>query len=260
MRGLAHILTSRAQLDLDDAKSIAEALNTYDPCVIINAAGWVRVDDAEADEDSCFRANTTGPLRLAAAAASRGLRTVQFSSDLVFGGERDAPWVESDEPKPVNAYGRSKAAMEANLRDRYPETLIVRTSAFFSPFDDQNFARAVERALASGEQFRAAATQVIRPTYVPDLANAVLDLVIDGETGIWHLSNGQSVSWDGFAHMIARALELPQSLVESDFTPEQPAKRPPFTALGTLNGPRMPSLASAIDRYVSERRDARVVG
>ena len=101
MRGLAHILTSRAQLYLDDAKSIAEALDTYDPCVIINAAGWVRVDDAETNEESCFSANTTGPLRLAAAAASRGLRTVQFSSDLVFGGERDAPWMESDEPKPA---------------------------------------------------------------------------------------------------------------------------------------------------------------
>ncbi len=254
LRGLRCILTSRDQLDLDDDASIAGALDAHAPSIIINAAGWVRVDDAETEEASCFRANAIGPLRLAAAAEQRGIRTVQFSSDLVFGGERDTPWSESDAPQPLNAYGRSKAAMEAGFRARFPGTLIIRTAAFFSPFDEHNFARSVERTLAAGQPFRAAAAQVVRPTYVPDLANAVLDLVIDGEAGIWHLSNGQSVSWDAFARMIAREVDLPERLVESDFSETHPAKRPPFSALGSTKGPPMPSLASAISRYAEVRR------
>ena len=88
--------SSRAQLDIADEVSVASALNQYEPWALINAAGYVRVDDAEANADFCRRENVTGPARLAKACASRALPLVTFSSDLVFDGEKAEPYVESD--------------------------------------------------------------------------------------------------------------------------------------------------------------------
>ncbi len=258
-RGLDHVLTDRRALAIDEAASVAAAFAKHDPWLVINAAGWVRVDDAEAQESECFRSNTTGPLVVAEEAARRGVPSVHFSSDLVFGGERDSPWSERDTPCPLNAYGRAKAAMEQQLLAHYPDALIVRTAAFFSPYDEHNFARAVERTLGAGETFRAAAAEVISPTYVPDLVNATLDLAIDGEPGIWHLTNGHPVSWEAFARMIARAMSLPEHLVEADFSTDRPARRPEYAVLGSSKSRVMPSLANAVARYAVERRQAAVL-
>ncbi|WP_415643620.1 family 1 glycosylhydrolase [Sphingomonas antarctica] len=257
LRGLDYILTNRDTLAIENKQSVAAALDRFKPHLVINAAGWVRVDDAETQETEAHRANAIGPISVASAAKERGIRTVHFSSDLIFGGQRNAPWSESDTPCPMNAYGRGKAAMEAGLREHHPDALVVRTAAFFSPYDEQNFARAVEAALRSGEKFYAAADEVISPTYVPDLVNATLDLALDGECGVWHLTNGSAVSWEAFARMIARALALPEQLVVQDYSCDRPAKRPAFAALSSRRGRLMPSLASGISRYAAERFEAR---
>ena len=102
-RGLAYHLLSRAQLDISDRDSVAAALDLYEPWAIINAAGYVRVDDAETDADLCHRENVTGPTCLASECANRELPLVTFSSDLVFDGLKGAPYVETDPTSPLNA-------------------------------------------------------------------------------------------------------------------------------------------------------------
>jgi dTDP-4-dehydrorhamnose reductase len=220
---------------------------------VINAAGWVRVDDAEADEAGCFAVNAEGAALLARACAAQGLRFVGFSSDLVFDGRKRRAYVEDDAPAPLNAYGRSKARAEAAVLEAGGAALMIRTAAFFSPFDPHNFAQAVVRSLTARQPFRAAADLVVSPTYTPDLVNATLDLLIDGETGLWHLANEGALTWAEFAVRIGRACGLDERLVVP--VPAKvldwPAARPASVPLASTRGRLMPTLDDAIDRFAA---------
>jgi len=254
LRGLAHLLVPRAALPIEDAERVAAFLDEHRPWAVVNAAGWVRVDEAEAEERACFRANSEGAANLARACAERGIHCTIFSSDLVFDGEKRSAYVESDPPSPLNAYGRSKASAEqAVLRD-CPETLVVRTAAFFSPYDEHNFAMAVERRLRAGQVFKASES-VVTPTFVPDLVSACLDLVIDGEAGIWHLTNNEELSWLEFGQRIAHALKLRPELVIAASTEELGwhAPRPGYAPLVSDRGRLLPALSDAIARHAAVR-------
>jgi dTDP-4-dehydrorhamnose reductase len=202
-RGLAHVLTGRAELDITDEASIAAALERFRPWAIINTAGFVRVAEAEHRSDECFMVNATGPELLARACALRGIPLVTFSSDLVFDGKLGRSYVEPDEPAPANAYGRSKAEAEARLLAIDSDALIIRTSAFFGPWDRHNFLHGTIERLKRGEDVIACGKTIVSPTYVPDLVHAALDLLLDGETGIWHLTNQGAVSWHDLAREVA---------------------------------------------------------
>ncbi len=202
-RGLAHVLTGRADLDVTDKASIAAALERHRPWAVINAAGFVRVAEAERLSDECFRINATGPELLARACALPGIPLVTFSSDLVFDGKLGRAYVEPDEPAPACQYGRSKAEAEARLIDIDADALIIRTSAFFGPWDRYNFLYDTIERLKRGDDVVACDKTIVSPTYVPDLVHATLDLLLDQETGIWHLTNQGAVSWHELACEVA---------------------------------------------------------
>jgi dTDP-4-dehydrorhamnose reductase len=252
-RGLAHVLLSRRDLDIADARSVDAALAAYEPWAVVNAAGYVRVDDAESDVDLCFRENTVGPQMLAAACARAGVALVTFSTDLVFNGEHEVPYVESDTPAPLNVYGRSKAQAESRVLESHPAALIVRTSAFFGPWDRYNYVTLVLQALRAGRPFRAATDLVVSPTYVPDLVNASLDLLIDGAAGIWHLTNNDAVTWAELALRVADCANVSaRSLVGCPSTTlDFIARRPRYSALTSSRSMLMPSLESSLARYVT---------
>lgn len=250
-RALDHVLTDRRRMQLDDEVSVAEALDALKPWAVVNTAGWVRVDEAEDDPEGCVRANATGAGVLARACAKRGIRFVTFSSDLVFDGRNERPYVESDLPRPLNVYGRSKGDAERLTLEAGGQPLVIRTAAFFSEHDAHNFAVWAARELAGGRKVRAASDCVVSPTYVPDLVRATLDLLIDGETGIRHLVNGGAVSWAEFAVQAAEALGLDPKGVEP--TPAAAlgwrAERPAYAALGTERGQILPSFEAALERF-----------
>lgn len=256
-RELPFALTNRNELDLGDAASIAVALDRHRPQAVINAAGWVRVDDAEREAAACFAANADGASALAEACHARGIASVSFSSDLVF-DDTAAAFGEGDVPSPLNVYGRSKRRMEERILALGGRHLVVRTAAFFSPHDEHNFAAAVIQSLRQGLTFTAAHDRIVSPTYVPDLCNALLDLVIDGEAGIWHLTNAEAVDWAEFARRIARACRLDEALIEAVPAAELgwAAMRPKSCALLSLKGCRLPPLGSAIERFADHVRTA----
>jgi dTDP-4-dehydrorhamnose reductase len=250
-RGLNHHLLSRAEMDIANERSIERALAHYQPWAIINAAGYVRVDDAEADAERCFRENTLGPALLASFCTKKKIALVTFSSDLVFDGTQSAPYVETDGTAPLNIYGVSKVEAEKRVLDSFPGALVIRTSAFFGPWDEYNFITVALRALRGGRTFLAPNDLTISPTYVPDLVNTSLDLMIDGESGIWHLSNDGAVTW---ASLLWRAAEL----ARVDPSPVQAcpseqlhfiARRPAYSALRSGRSSLMPSLDDALSRY-----------
>jgi dTDP-4-dehydrorhamnose reductase len=250
-RGLDYVLTDRRQMTLDDDLSIFAALDEHRPWAVINAAGYVRVDEAEGDPAACHEANTAGALRLACACASRDVPLLSFSSDLVFGGDAERPLVESDRVRPLGVYGQSKADLEQGLASLPGRFLTVRTAAFFSPFDSHNFAAAVVDHLTRGVEFWCADDLTVSPTYVPDLVDTALDLLIDGETGLWHLANRGETTWAGFAVDVAHACGLDAAGIRGApwRTLGWRARRPARTALASDRGALMPTLADAIDRF-----------
>jgi dTDP-4-dehydrorhamnose reductase len=253
-RAIPYRLLARAELDIADAASVTSMLDEASPWALVNAAGYVRVDDAEAERERCLRENAEGPALLAEACAARGVSLVTFSSDLVFDGASTRAYVESDTPAPLGVYGLSKAEAEARVLAACPAALVVRTSAFFGPRDEYNFVTTALRALSRGEPFPAASDCVVSPTYVPDLVNACLDLLIDGERGLWHLSNRGALSWAEFARLAARLAGFDEGFVEARPSASFgfAAARPAFSALASERGALLPTVEHALSRYVAE--------
>lgn len=252
-RGLPHQLLRRADLDVADAASVEAALEKWQPWAVINAAGYVRVDDAEQDGRQ-WRENVLGPELLAQACARRGARLATFSSDLVFDGAKGAPYVETDAARPLNAYGRAKRECERRVLAAADDALVIRTAAFFGPWDRYNFVTLALQALRRGETWAAACDQTVSPTYVPDLVHATLDLLMDGEQGLWHLANHGAVTWAELACAAGEAAGLDTGLVRAvpGALLGQSAARPAYAALASERGPIMPGLEHALARYLQE--------
>jgi dTDP-4-dehydrorhamnose reductase len=253
-RGLAFRLLSRQEMDIASPESVARALDEHQPWAVINAAGYVRVDDAETDAERCFRENAIGPEVLATACAARGVKLVTFSSDLVFGGKQTRPYVESSPVQPLNQYGRSKVEAERRVLERLPSALVIRTGAFFGPWDRYNFVTIALGVLARGERFAAADDAIVSPTYVPDLVHTSLDLLIDEESGLWHLTNQGEVTWAELARWAATLAGQDPLLVDGRpmRTLGLTAARPHFSALVSERGRLMPTLDDALERYLNE--------
>jgi dTDP-4-dehydrorhamnose reductase len=250
-RHLAHVLVSRQELDIAEPVSVSAAVDRIRPWAIINTAGFVRVDDAEGEHARCFRENTDGPAVLAAACARQGVSLVSFSSDLVFDGEKRSPYTETDVPQALNVYGQSKLQAEARVLAGYPEALMIRTSAFFGPWDRYNFVTQTIEALRAERRVRAADDLLISPTFVPDLVEATLDLLVAGQQGIWHLANDGELTWADLAREAALRAGLDPGLVEpvSAATFGWPARRPAYSVLTSARAGLMPSLDKALARY-----------
>lgn len=246
-RSLAHELLSRADMDIADEASVERALGSKRPWAVINAAGYVRVADAARESERCFRENAGGAEVLARACAKLGIPYVTFSSDLVFDGSLGRAYVESDRVSPLCVYGSSKAEAERRVMQVFPDALVVRTSAFFGPWDRYNFVHMVLRELAAGRTIEAHGDVLVSPTYVPDLAHAALDLLIDRVNGIWHLTNQGVTSWHEFAERVAREAGMDSSTIVMTHGGERG-----MTALTSERGLILPSFTSAVERYVRE--------
>ena len=256
-RGLLHQAFRRSDLDICDAAAIARTLDAVQPWAVINAAGYVRVDEAEGQPEECRRLNTEGPALLAGACAARGIRLVTFSSDLVFDGTAARPYVESDLVSPLNVYGRTKADSEAAVARACADALVIRSSAFFGPWDQWNIVHGALAALAGGSRWQAPCGQRVSPTYVPDLVHATLDLLIDGAAGIWHLASAGDVSWAELGRRVAVLAGYPEESIEEHdpaLTPAAP--RPAYSVLGSERGQLLRPLDDALARFLADRTAA----
>jgi dTDP-4-dehydrorhamnose reductase len=192
-----------AELDVQDEAAVARVIRGARPDVVVNAAAYTSVDQAETDVEACFGVNAAAPLYLARAASESGALLVHVSTDYVFDGKKAQPYVEEDCPRPLSVYGASKLAGEQLVIASGCPYLVVRTSGLFGPggsgakggsFVD----RILERARA-GEPLKVVSDQVFSPTYAPDLADAIASLVQLGRRGLFHVTNSGSCTWHGLA-------------------------------------------------------------
>ena len=168
-------------------------------------------------------------------------------------GAAGRPYAETDKTAPLNVYGDSKASAERAIAAMPGRHLLIRTAAFFSPFDPHNFATQMIGALREQRLFHASPDHIVTPTYVPDLSNAVLDLVIDEADGIWHLSNTEPLTWFAFATRLAARCGLDNGLIKASSGSAMgwKAMRPAMSALTSDRGVLLPPLAEAIDRFAA---------
>ena len=245
-RGLAHVLTDRAVLDIADPAAIHAAIDAHKPWAVVNAAGFVRVEEAEGRRDECFRANAEGPGNLAEACRAHGLPLVTFSSDLVFDGLAGRPYVEPDNAAPSTAYGESKAEGERRVLAAHSDSLVIRSSAFFGPWDRYNFLYETLRRLARGEDAEASASRIVSPTYVPELVQVTLDLLLDEASGVWHLVNEGAVSFHDLAREAADRAGLDKSRIRLGDS------RPADTSLSSERGLLLQPIDKALSRFMAE--------
>ncbi|MBD1909823.1 MULTISPECIES: family 1 glycosylhydrolase [unclassified Leptolyngbya] len=254
IRGIPHRLLTRREMDITDPAGVEQVLDELQPWAVINTAGYVRVDDAERESHLCRLINADGPAILANACAQRNIGLVNFSSDLVFDGDHQQPYLESDEVSPLNVYGHSKAQAEQWVLHHHPCSLVIRTSAFFGPWDEYNFLTIALRTLQAGQPFVAAEDAIVSPTYVPDLVHATLDLLIDGECGLWHLANPGAIAWADLARLTAQLAGVDASTIQPCSIKNLgfAAPRPTYSVLSSERGILLPDLDRAIAQYLRD--------
>ncbi|HWH25524.1 MAG TPA: dTDP-4-dehydrorhamnose reductase [Pseudolysinimonas sp.] len=223
---------TRADLDITDAAAVGTAIEGAE--VIINAAAYTRVDDAESHEDEALAINGTAAGNAAAAAAALGAKFVQISTDYVFDGTATEPYAEDAPINPASAYGRTKAAGEQLVRAAHPGPYIVRTAWLYGQHGP-NFARTMLSLATQRDTVSVVTDQVGQPTWTRDLADQIVTL-LDSEApaGTYHGTNSGRASWFEFAQAVFREAGLdPERVLPTDSsTFVRPAPRPAFSVLG----------------------------
>lgn len=222
---------ARTDLDILDADACRTALEGAD--VVVNAAAWTAVDDAETREADAFAVNAVGPANLGRAAREVGARLVHVSTDYVFDGTATSPYAEDAPVAPRSAYGRTKAAGEWAVRAETPDHLIVRTAWLYGAAGPC-FPKTMARLAAERPELSVVDDQVGQPTWTFDLADLVLRLVTAGApSGTYHGTAEGSVSWFGFTRAVLDGIGSTTHLVPTTSDAfVRPAPRPAYSVLG----------------------------
>ena len=253
----AVLALSRQQADITNRQQLEECVHRFGPELIINCAAFTQVDRCESEQDLAFAVNGAAVANVVAVADKAGADLIHVSTDYVFDGEAEVPYVEDAPTGPRTVYGASKLAGEAEAL-KYPRALVVRASWLFGP-GGPNFVATMRRLLSGAtEPLRVVDDQVGCPTYTPYLAGALWDLAAQSTRGVIHYCNREAVSWHGFASEIAGNV-APQTRIDPVPTSEfpRPAPRPAYSVLDTRRfestvGRRVEPWISGLAAYLGE--------
>lgn len=232
-------VAGHAELDISRPDA-ADRVAAWEPDLVINAAAWTQVDQAEREPDAAFAANALGPLTLAEGCAACGAALVQVSTNEVFAGLPGQVYYEYDQPQPRSVYARSKAAGEAAAARVLSRLYIVRVAWLFGPSGDHFPAKMIAAADRHGA-LRVVADEVGNPTYAPDVAAALVALVQTERYGIYHLVNeGQASRFDLAQATLAAAgrAQVPLTPIRMEDWP-RPAPPPPHAVLANQAAARL---------------------
>lgn len=259
-RGHHVIGVSSKELDLTDPAAIRTYLDHVHPDAVMHCAGYTAVDLAEEETDRCNQVNHLGTKALACACAELESKLLYISTDYVFPGDGDRPWVPDDQPQPLNAYGMSKYLGEEAVRTFVPQHFIVRISWLFG-INGKNFVKTMLRLGAEREQLTVVNDQIGSPTYTKDLSVLLADMIVTDKYGTYHATNEGFCSWFDFACAIMKEAGLSAKVlpVSSEQYPSR-AKRPANSRMSkeklTENGfQKLPPWEDALRRYLAEIKE-----
>ncbi|ETI61398.1 dTDP-4-dehydrorhamnose reductase [Marinomonas profundimaris] len=232
-------------LDIADEKRVVDVVQSVKPDIIVNAAAYTAVDQAEVDSENAYLVNATGPELLAKQATKLNIPLIHISTDYVFDGAAVEPYLPSDKTNPQGVYGSSKLAGERVVAEVCEKFIILRTAWVFSEYGN-NFVKTMVRFAKERSELSIVADQYGCPTYAGDLAKAILEICEQHDQGkmqawgLYHYCGDTPTSWHGFARAIftkAEALGViekrPQlKAISSDQYPT-PAKRPEYSVMST---------------------------
>lgn len=217
----------RDEADLSDPVACADAIHTYAPTTVINAAAYTAVDKAESDEETAHIVNAVAPAAMARACTRMRARLLHISTDYVFDGSGDTPFAPGDPTGPLGAYGRTKLAGERAIEHAGGAHVILRTSWVFSAHG-ANFVKTMLRLGADRERINVVADQIGGPTPAAAIAAALLKIAAtDGPDGTYHLAGAPFVSWADLAREVFARAGLATQVTDiptSDYP--TPARRP----------------------------------
>jgi dTDP-4-dehydrorhamnose reductase len=231
----AHEVTAadRNHLDVTDPEACLAAVAGHD--IVVNAAAWTAVDDAESHEAQAFSINAVAASNLARACSAAGARMVQVSTDYVFAGDATSPYAEDAPLAPRSAYGRTKAAGEWAVRTHLPSASWVVRTAWLYGAHGPNFVKTMARLAAERDTVSVVDDQRGQPTWTVDLADAIVRLVTsEAPFGTYHGTSSGETTWFGFAQAIFSELDLDPARVlpTTSESFKRPAPRPTYSVLG----------------------------
>jgi dTDP-4-dehydrorhamnose reductase len=255
----------RQDLDLGDAASVSRLVGGLRPAIILNCAADNRVDRAETDPLPALAVNAFALRTLARAAAAVGATLVHYSSDFVFDGEANAPYTETDEPRPRSVYGASKLLGEW-LALQYERSYVLRVESLFGGPAPRSSLDKIADALLGGRETTVFVDRVISPSYVEDVVLATARLLdLRAPYGLYHCVNDGAATWDQVARELARLAGVEARLKPLRMSEVAlAAHRPRYCALSGSRlrqaGVPMPSWQDALRRFLAARQDASRAG
>ncbi|MGB5715597.1 MAG: dTDP-4-dehydrorhamnose reductase [Gammaproteobacteria bacterium] len=233
------IATDRQSLDFLQPAQAAAVIRLEQPDWVINCAAYTQVDRAESEPEQAFIINRDTPAQLAQAVAAYGGRLLQLSTDFVFDGTQTRPYVEDDATNPLGVYGRSKLEGEQAVQRELPGAVIVRTAWVYG-VHGHNFVKTMLRLATAGSPLRVVSDQRGTPTWTSDIVAAIVALVDQQASGVFHFTASGETSWHGFASAIleeaaSAGFTIKTGKVEPIATTEYPtpATRPAYSVLNT---------------------------
>ena len=224
-------------LDVSDRDAVFGAVSALRPDVVINCAAWTAVDACEGDPDRAMGHNALAVRWLAESCDHANARLVQLSTDYVFDGLLDRPYIESDAPAPQSVYGASKLAGEHEASALGTSATIVRTSWVCSQ-NGSNMVKTIMRLAGGRKKLAFVDDQIGNPTFTADLAPMIRRLALDRRSGVHHVTNQTSTSWYGFAREVVTAMgknpDMVRPITTAELQPPRPARRPPNSVLDNM--------------------------
>ncbi len=248
------IALTRAELNVCDAAAVSGSFERLAPDAVVNCAAWTDVDGAESDEAAALEINGVAPGLLARAAGEAGARLIHVSTDYVFSGRSELPYVESDQTGPRSAYGRTKLAGEKAIVAEGIPHAIVRTSWLFGPAG-RNFVTTMLGLAEDRDEVAVVSDQVGAPTYAGHLADALVEVAERQLGGLMHIAGSGHCSWADFAAEIFRQSGAPckvRRVSTADFP--RPAQRPERSILESERDdtPRLPEWQDGLAAYLAQ--------
>ena len=223
---------TKADLDITDSKAVTVALQGFD--IVINAAAYTRVDEAETQRDLAFAVNAKGPKHIAQACARYEQRMIHVSTDYVFDGKASSPYKTHHSPRPQSVYGTSKAEGEAHVSKFLPDSsMIVRTGWLYGQ-SESNFVSTILSLSQTRDTMHVVDDQIGQPTWSQDVAHMIENLIAsDTRSGIFHGTNSGHTSWWSFAQriFITAGLDPERILATTSADFFRPAPRPAWSVL-----------------------------
>ena len=225
------LLTTSETLDITDRDSVIDFIVESNPDIVINSAAYTDVDGCESNPDLAYSVNGEGVKNLALACRDADCPLVHISTDYVFNGQNDRPWVEDDEIGPISVYGKSKLKGEEYIQEILDRYFIIRTAWLYG-VNGRNFPRTMLELAQNHSEITVVYDEVGTPTYTPDLAKGISDLIETDHYGIYHLTNSGNCSWCEFARYIFEVADVDVKVIPvtaSEFA--RPAPRPSYSVL-----------------------------